>query len=408
MYQTIYKKIHNVYSPIHQKIQLKSALITNLGAGRPRRQGRALVSFVVDYIHHLTKSQGVSMWDQENSAQIIDNNLNGKYAGHGLNWESAELIRQLIEKGFIVDCIYSRSGHLVKDGSPYDLFVDEQGHLDHWKQQRPTSKVWFYAVACHWLYWNNAEYQRLAWLYQRRGIPLTPVRQLNVLPDIAKVDIATYKGNNFTRDTFGQHKGKLEKLYCAPTMTQDKFPERDWGRAKKRFVFFGSTGWVHRGLDLVIEAFIGLDDLELLICGSDQGFQAIYGSEVEQQQNIRYLGFINPQSNDFQELMQTSCGVVYPSSAEGNSGSIRQCLHFGLIPIITEIVGMDIHDIWPALPNHNDQAIITAIQAQCREISNLSDAHLAERSRHFWEFSRQHYTREAYRHSLGQVLNRHF
>ncbi|MBI3922079.1 MAG: glycosyltransferase [Armatimonadetes bacterium] len=328
----------------------------------------------------------------------------GKFASHSNHWESAELVRQLIERGFVVDCIWGRDGSLVEDVSGYDLILDEWSNLPRWAAKNPQARRWFYGTTSFWLFCNAAELQRLNWLFERRGVVLPPQWQLPPLLGLHDADVVTYFGNDFSAKHFGLYQPKLRKLWVSTSASSPHFKPKDWTQARKRFLFYGSSGWVHRGLDLVLEAFLKTD-LELLICMADQKFLEVYGEDLQGRKNIQYLGFVPPDSAAFQQIVQTTSAIVYPSAAEGCSTSVLQCMQFGLIPIVTESTGLSIHPDWPPLKGETDQHLIENILQRCIEISENSDSQLEELSHGFWEYANRNHTRLAYRESLRTVLD---
>jgi hypothetical protein len=376
----------------------------DLGRGRSNRVGRALVSYVSDYVRHVTQQAGQGVWDRPDVDQVLDRLCRGKFAEHENHRTSADLVRELIERGFVVDCIYDRAGYLIEDASRYDLILDEWDNLPRWASQNPKSRKCFYGSGCHWLYWNQAELQRLDWLFRRRGAAVAAERQLPSLMGLEVADVATYYGNDYAVPFYGRYQSKLRKLWVCPTVNSTAYPRKDWSSAKGRFLYFGSTSWVHRGLDLVLEAFLKMD-LELLICGGDERFIEVYGDELKGRKNIRYLGFVNPATPRFQEIIAETSAVVYASAAEGCSTSVVQCMRFGLIPIVTEATGLSVHDHWPALKGKTDYELIEDITQRCRDLSEYSAERLEELSRWIWDFTDRHHSRAAYRESLGRVLD---
>lgn len=404
MYQTLYRPVQAILKPIHRRISLNRILLKGLGGGRPNRKGRALVSFITGYAAYLTEQHSKAIWDDANRLQLaIDDTLNGKYARHALHVWSVDLIRQLINAGFVVDAIYDRSGYLLEDVGQYDVIIDEWTNMERWGKQNPAAKKWYFAVAAHWLFWNRAEMERVNWLFQRRNVLVLPERQLAPHRGLEQADMISYVGNEFIHDTFGVFRPKLQKIQATSTLISRIRPKKDWASAKKRFIYFGSTGWVHRGLDLVIEAFLRLD-YPLLICGGDDGFLQIYGEQIEESPNIEHVGFVIPDSTQFHQLMQASGSVVYASSAEGCSTSILQCMQFGLIPLVTLACGQDIHHLVPPIVGDDDEALITNMMTQCQAIAQSSDAECEALSSAIWEYALENHSHEAYSASLKTAM----
>jgi glycosyltransferase involved in cell wall biosynthesis len=337
--------------------------------------------------------------------QVLDRLCVGKYAGHYHHREAADLVRELIERGFVVDCIYDRAGYLIENPSEYDFILDEWDNMARWATQNPKARKLFHGTTCHWLYWNRAELQRLDWIFRRRGAALAPERQLPAMLGLADADLVTYYGSDAALQHYGPVRPKLRKVWVCPTAASPVFSTKDWSAAKRRFLWFGSSSWVHRGLDLVLEAFMQTPDLELFICGSDRRFLDVYGEDLKKLRNVHHIGFVTPDSAQFRELVSKTAAVVYASAAEGCSTSIVQCMRFGVIPIVTEATGLSVHDFWPALAGHTDLELISDIVKRCTALAEMPDRQVEALSRRFWEFADRHHSRPAFRTSLNTVLD---
>lgn len=403
IYNTLSRSARRIGHPIHRRLRLDRMGAFDLGKGRSNRIGRALVSYISDFVRHVTREAGHAIWDRPDLAVTLDRLCVGKYNGHYNHRESADIVRQLIERGFVVDCIYDRGGYLIEDPGKYHLILDEWNNMGRWAQLNPGAHKLFHGTTCHWLYWNRAELQRLDWILKRRGVVAAPERQLPAM-DLHAADLVTYYGNDFALPHYGPVRPKLRKVWVCPSVNSAAFASKDWTVAKRGFLYFGSAAWIHRGLDLVIEAFLQTD-LELYICGPDQRFLEVYGPEIKAHGRIHLVGFVTPGSPEFMDLMSRCAGVVYASAAEGCSTSILQCLSFGLIPIVTQATGLSVHDHWPALCGETDHELIADIQQRCTALSETSDHELQELSRWFWEFARQNHSREAFRSSFSAVLD---
>ena len=82
------------------------------------------------------------------------------------------------------------------------------------------------------------------------------------IPNLAieHADCATILGNEFTINTF---RYANKPLYPVPIVPAASYPwpdGKDFDACRKRFLWFGSGGLVRKGLDLVLEAFVGMPD----------------------------------------------------------------------------------------------------------------------------------------------------
>ena len=96
----------------------------------------------------------------------------------------------------------------------------------------------------------------------RRGIQLHPQRQVAPSRGIEYADCATILGGTFTQGTFAFAKKPIIR-YRSQQRFKFPAPEKDFDKIRKNFLWLGSTGMVHKGLDLVLEVFSQLPGLSI-------------------------------------------------------------------------------------------------------------------------------------------------
>ena len=403
-----------IYNSQHRYITKRGAPVDKFigGLGQyniAKPVGRCLVSYVTWFPHYLNQhpSVGIRGWDPVTLPAKMSA-LYKEFPTHTLHWKSVEIIRQFIERGYIVDCVDDRFGSLVEDVTCYDVIVDEWNNLPLWASLNSHAKTLFYATGCHWLYHNQAELLRHEWLFARRGVEVPTRRQIPPLLGAEVANLVSYLGNETNKATFGIHTQKARKLWSnADIPIIDN--QRDWEIARYRFIWFGSSGWVHKGLDLVIEAFLKEPKLQLIICGrdieNDESFWKTYGVDIEKAANIFFRGLVDPFKSEFSELTLSACAVVFPSASEGCSGAVLQCLHYGLIPVVTEITGLGVHQDWAPLTGNTDHELINQIRQRCTEISAMPEQQLQEWSEYFQTYSSNNHSQAAFQQSLSKLLD---
>jgi glycosyltransferase involved in cell wall biosynthesis len=208
----------------------------------------------------------------------------------------------------------------------------------------------YYATGAHYLFQNQAEKKRLENLYQRKNFRLRQIRRVQVHDSSSFADAVICIGNDWTKSTYKNHVKQIEMINVS---AYSFFPypkikkEKNWAEARKNFLWFGSYGAVHKGLDLLLEIFPKHPELNLYICGgieNEEGFVKLYHRELYQTINIHFIGWVNPDSDRFKNLM-LKCGYsILPSCSEGMSGAVATTMHSGLIPVVTKETGLDIKD----------------------------------------------------------------
>jgi glycosyltransferase involved in cell wall biosynthesis len=190
----------------------------------------------------------------------------------------------------------------------------------------------------------------------------------------------------------------MHRIPISTVSREDCFPVRDIDQIRRRFLWFGSVGLAHKGLDLALEAFARSPDLELTVAGAislDQDFVAAYDRELNHTPNIRNLGWVDVTAPAFHDLMRDHLGIVYPSCAEGGAGSVICCMHSGVIPVVTESASIDTEDFGVLTADDSVEGVIAGV----RLLSDLPASELLARSRATWEHVRRHHTRENFRTS---------
>ncbi len=141
---------------------------------------------------------------------------------------------------------------------------------------------------------------------------------------------------------------------------------KDFEKARKHFLWFGSTGLLHKGLDLVIDIFSERQDINLHICGASKSeikFWEYYQPILDNSKNIINHGFVNIQSDDFKILMNECAFCIFPTASEGGAPALLNVMaNGGLIPIASRACGIDIEDLGFVFDKLNKDSIQTNIE----------------------------------------------
>jgi glycosyltransferase involved in cell wall biosynthesis len=262
----------------------------------------------------------------------------------------------------------------------------------------------------HILFHNAAESERLLALQRRRGVTLRNRRFEPPSLAIEHADCATLYGNQFTQDTFAYARKRMYRVpYSIPFLYP--WPEgKDFDVCRKRFMWLGNAGLVHKGLDLVLEAFAGMPEFHLTVCGPvshEDDFERAYSRELYSLPNIKTAGWVDITSPQFVGIMETCVGLVYPSCSEGCSGSALAAIAGGLIPILSYESSLDVHDFGTILPSSSVKDIRKAVTA----LASLPAAELQIMARKGWEYARKNHSRDCFarewRRALGAIFEEH-
>lgn len=326
--------------------------------------------------------------------------------------KSKQIARVFLDLGYAVDIIANVNKTFLPQ-KKYAFFIDTRMNYERLAPllNKDCLKI-LYATSAHPYFHNFAASRRLMALQQRKHVTL---RARRVMPWTYAVAIE-YADCVVVMSEFGIQNFNYAKkpVYLVPSAVPWNYPwveAKDFEDCRTRFLWLGSGGMVHKGLDLVLEAFAKMPEYHLTVCGpveKEKDFEQAYFQELYHTPNIHTYGWIDVQSSRFLELTNHCVGLVYPSCSEATAGSVLTCLHAGLIPIISYESGVDIgRDVGIVLHNCS----IEAIQEAVHKIAASSLPELKQMSRKAWEFAQANHTMEnfdkKYRMVIEQLLNDH-
>lgn len=284
--------------------------------------------------------------------------------------------------------------------------VDLHGNLEHWASGLPGGcRKILHATGAHWLQLNQAEMKGLAGIRERKGIALKPRRQVSPSRALEVADHVVVLGNKFTADSFAFGGKPVTRV---PISSAYEFPwpsRRNFEEARKRFFWVASFGMAHRGLDLVLEAFAAMPELQLTVCGrpeKEEDFYDLYRGELESAPNIHFHGWVDMAAPEFLEMANRHATIIYPSHAEGGAGSVIHCMHAGMLPVCTEGASVDLEDFGVLIRDTTVEAVREAAQ----RIAAMSVSEVESRARMSWEHVRRVHTREEFRKNYQSFAKR--
>jgi len=307
---------------------------------------------------------------------------------HTNNWEILEAIKIITKLGFSLDLI-DRNCHNWNPTKKYDIFLGlgvgnaGRNFARYSKISQAPKKV---LLAMGPATWDEKVLKRYKMFHDRTGQYAPPMRLQGLTSgQLGEIfDATDFIFNIGEKDTPAYNSfADLDKpvLNFYPSISPKvKFDER-WleSREINSFLCFTGNGFICKGVDLVVEAFLKAPDKELHICGpaSEKAFFEHYGNVINNSPNIKYHGFIEPGGARFNELAAKCSFVVFHSAAEGCCTSVATAIKAGLIPIINEWTGINIVDEGYILSEEGDliknivEAVDTASNITKKEYEKL-------------------------------------
>jgi len=329
---------------------------------------------------------------------------------HHHSWVALQMAKTFLDLGYGVDVINFHNMNFWPRRD-YAVMVDTRWNLERLASVLNVDCIKVLHIdTAHPLFQNAAEARRLLELQQRRGITLKPWRFEVPHLGIEHADYATMNGNQFSIDTF-RYAGK--KIFPVPVAAPVLYPwpdTKDWEGCRNHFLWLNSGGLIHKGLDLILEAFIDMPECHLTICGpvdGEQNFKRAYHKELYETPNIHTMGWVNVSSDRFIDLTNRCVGILSASCSESRSGSVIGGMHAGLIPIISYESGVDVDGFGVVLP----RCSVEEIQRAVRRVASLAGVELQGMARSAWESARKHHTRErwaeVYREAIHSIFALH-
>ena len=296
-------------------------------------------------------------------------------------WRSRKIVRVLNELGYIVDVVDYRDAKFVPHRK-YDLFIGHGGiNFEGIVERLPdgATKIYF-STGCYWRFHNGQELARLSALQERRAVNLPPDRLITHSEEgaLLAADGIIALGNNFTRQTYTGFSPVIMINNTALADDHYKRTQRDVEAGRNHFLYYAGEGNVHKGLDLLLDAFLQLKGEHLWICTHlDQQFEEVYSEALQNRSNIHLIGWLQARSSQYYGVMNRCNWAILPSCSEGGAQSIIECMNQGLISMVSQACGLDIGDYGVMLNPCTVEDIAEIVQG----LSQRSPEWCEERSR---------------------------
>lgn len=333
-----------------------------------------------------------------------------RFLQHIVIWHCQEIVRILNRMGYRVDVV-SYDDRTFTPSRQYDLFVGHMGiNFERITSALPpqTKKI-FLANTNHWDFHNKRELARFASLKERRGVdlPLVYDRFLHYPEEgaLLAADGIVGFGNAFTRSTYRDFSSVINVNNVV--LADDHFDgqHKDYEAGRNHFLFFSGPGNVHKGLDLLLEAFMQMSDQHLWICTQiEEQFEEVYKLALHHRGNIHLLGLIQPRSATYYDLVDRCNFIILPSCSDAAAQSVDEGMNQGLIPIVSRECTLDVDGLGfyldPCTIDEIVNAVTTAHKFSAEECRKMS---LAARHEAAMDCSEEAFSRNMQR-ALESVL----
>lgn len=303
---------------------------------------------------------------------------NVRFSNRGI---AQQIPRALNELGYSVD-ILNYDNTQWRPKRPYDLFIGH-GNVNFHNLLgyfSPKPVCIYFSTGMYWDVHNRNERERFAELETRTGHRLPLDRWITESEESAIMNshgIITL-GNGHSLQYPNTAPSVVPIPNAAYPSTWTGWQHRDLESAKRHFLFYSGRGTIHKGLDILVEAFRGTP-LHLHVCQEiDDGFLRLYRTLLIESKNIHLHGWIPMRSPEFYRIAKLSNWVISASCSEGSQGSVIECMAHGMAPVLTDTCTIDIEDcglrIGTANPDTIRMVISDASQLPANECYRRAEA----------------------------------
>jgi hypothetical protein len=321
------------------------------------------------------------------------------------NRQESRVIAELFDLlGYQVDVI-----HYTNPKKPnyqdYDvIFGFGEPFENSFRDLRCNAKWIYYATGAHVFHQNPAEARRVTEFNRKYGVNLLPQRLVPWCWTLSTTfsDFLIVIGNDWTASTYTNFTDK-PVLPINATALINKYSvniQRDLTNARKNFLWFGSAGLVHKGLDLCLEYFSAHPEYTLHICGPQEPEFFRVMQNFLKKTNIVYHGFVDVSSEKFIDITSLCLFTILPSCSEGQATALLTAMGAGLIPIATCYTGVNIDQLGYLI----DRLEVDAIDDAIKIAQAQSDEQLINQSTASMDYIQNNHTLDKFKNNLAEQL----
>jgi hypothetical protein len=331
----------------------------------------------------------------------------GQYFSHTNYFEAMSHAKILNELGYNVDVIdFDYQGEI--DFSKYDLLVGFGDVFNQYFESGINKKITtiYYGTGMHVCHQNHATLKRLKDMYLKKSIWLgKSIRYVEKCWTYQTylVDAMIILGNEVSIESYKKfYNGKMFNIPAPFYKVVDAYELLKNSKNAKSFLWFGSSGLIHKGLDLLLDFFSKRQDLRLHICGpikNESDFEKVYYKELYKTSNIITHGFVDVRSEKFKKILEDCSFLIFPSCSEGSAPSVIIAIgNGGLIPIITKETTISTgYEIWI------EDFTFEALEKAVNKALSLTDEEILQLRKRNLEYVLKNHTTDVYYQKLKEA-----
>ena len=198
--------------------------------------------------------------------------------------------------------------------------------------------------------------------------------------------------------------GRYNRLPAFYFKVADPAKEKDFSLCRRNILWFGSSGMLHKGLDIAIDFVVAHPEFTLHICGGsrqESAFREYNMPVIKANGNIVMHGFVDIESQEFAHIL-SQCGVLLnPSVSEGGAVAVLNVLGNGaLLPVCSRATGIDIDGYGTVV----DEMTYDAFEQALLDVDKLPLKEFEQRAWEAYKDISVNYTVEKYEENMYNLL----
>ena len=321
---------------------------------------------------------------------------------HSNQTECISIAKILSSLGYNID-IYNHDYSFPVQTKKYDVVFGMGMLFERLVKNRSLNCLYiYYGTGSAFYFQNIEELKRINEIAKLKSVYLAPKRFIKNPKFYALTysDALIVIGNEVTKKSYDLVSLPIHMI-SQSVIKNEITITRQVNEAKKNFLWFGSHGALHKGLDLCLDSFESTPELQLHVCGYlDPDFMRLYIDKLNLA-NVHVYGFVDIKSELFTQLMNTCLFSLLPSCSEGEAGALLNTMLQGLIPVTTHQSGIDVLNYGYVVDNTTSKhSLHKAIQ---RAIST-SDNKLISQSDSCIHYIKKYFSIDNYEYNLKSIL----
>jgi glycosyltransferase involved in cell wall biosynthesis len=262
--------------------------------------------------------------------------------GRTLHFEIYRIVKVFTQLGFVVDIVDCCDTTLVNriKYTHYHLIFGFGEVFYQMTNLQPQAESILYMTEQHPIFSLREENKRIEYYYKRHNklIKLSRSGLFYKLHHLEKSYSAVITLGD-SSSLFNNYKNVYNIFPTGIINKKFIFNTDKHKNSRNHFLWLGSTGVIHKGLDILVDIFSKRNDIILHICGLSVKERKLIKIPIKE--NIKEYGFIDVKSELFLKITNSCSYIILPSCSEAFSTAVVTGMLHGLIPVVTKNIGFD-------------------------------------------------------------------